>query len=51
MKELYLTIKVFIVHILIRLRIIKSVWYQCELDLADIRAEKLYNLFWGEGRK
>lgn len=42
MKILYLTVKVSIIHLLIKMRIIKNVWYESELLLGRLRGESLY---------
>lgn len=33
------------VHQLIRFRLIKNVWYQCEIDLASIKAGEILKVF------
>jgi len=43
LKKKYLQVKVLVVHILIRLHIIPNVWYQCEIDLAEIVGKE-----WGD---
>jgi len=43
-RELYLIVLVHIIHQLIKWKILKNVWYTSELDLADIRAKKLFKL-------
>jgi|WetSurMetagenome_2_1015567.scaffolds.fasta_scaffold47250_4 hypothetical protein len=40
-----LKLKVFMVHILIRLRILKNVYYPCELELADREADEIIKYF------
>jgi hypothetical protein len=41
----WLTIKVLIIQILIRLRLRKNVWYKCEIELAKMKACKMKYLF------
>lgn len=45
LKRPYLKVKVSIIHILQKYGLIKNVWHQCELDLAEIEANELYKLF------
>jgi len=45
MRKCYLQLKVFLVHLLIRMHIIKDVWYACEIELAEIEGKELYELF------
>lgn len=42
MRKLVLSIQCKIVEFLVNRRIIKDVWYKCELDLAKIRGKELY---------
>lgn len=44
MKKKYLTLKVFFVHLLIQMRLLPNVWYQCELDLSKIWADEVYEI-------
>lgn len=40
MRKTYLRIVVFFLHVLITLNLRPNVWYQCELDLAKIKAKE-----------
>ena len=44
-KKRYLIIKCWIVHVLCFFDLIPCIWYQCELDLAEIRAKEMFDFF------
>jgi len=45
LREYYLRLKVICIHLLIKARILKNVWYKSELELGKIKGKKLYEVF------
>ena len=44
-KKRKLIIKVFLIHLLIKWKLIPNRWYKSEIELARIKGQELYNLF------
>ena len=42
--EIILILKVFIVHLLIRIKLLPDIWYKCELELAKKEAKEIYKI-------
>ena len=45
----WLKFKVFMVHLLMRLKILPERWYKCESELATILGEKMWKFFQDPG--
>ena len=45
MKIVILKVKCFILHQLMKLKIIKKAWHKSELELAELQSERLHKIF------
>ena len=45
MRKKFLKVKVWIIRVLTKMKLIKNVWHQCEIDLARIEGAEMAKYF------